>query len=203
MVLVTTPVSSCGGLSGLGTSCSGDFSPEMTFHQECAHLCFCASLLPGCRLPAVTVEPGGCWKLGRGPLPTQRGAPDAPGPASPGLTSAFHSIFMYVPKLKHFNNYSQEAAQIVQREPMSPPASFPQGTTVWVYVPPPQHCEPASVVTPAVPDPVPHLWRCVVSGVLKCGMAEFGGFLPSLRTPDPTQAMSAGPSFACRQVLHV
>lgn len=156
----------------------------MTFLQERAHLCFCASLLPGCRLPAVTVEPGGCWKLGRGPLPTQRGAPDAPSLTSPGLTSAFRSIFMYVPKVKLFNNCSQEAAQIVQREPMFPPAGFSQGTTVWVYVPT-QHCEPPSVVTPAVPDPVPHLWRHVVSGVLKRGMAEFGGFLPSLRTPDP------------------
>lgn len=127
---------------------------------------------------------GWCWKLGRGPLPTQHGAPDAPSLTSPGLTSAFRSIFMYVPKVKLFNNCSQEAAQIVQREPMSPPAGFSQGSTVWVYVPT-QHCEPPSVVTPAVPDPVPHLWRRVVSSVLKRGMAEFGGFLPSLRTPDP------------------
>lgn len=87
----------------------------MTFLQKRAHLCFCASLLPGCRLPAVTVEPGGCWKLGHSPLPTQRGAPDAPSLTSPGLTSAFRSIFMYAPKVKLFNNSSQEAAQIVQR----------------------------------------------------------------------------------------
>lgn len=94
--------------------------------------------------------------------------------------------FLYVPKLKKLlNNYSREATQVVQRDPMTPT----QGTAWWVYVPA-WHHETPSVVTPPSPScmSVEHHFRWSIT-------RDYGiwGFLFSLCTPNLGRLCLQGP----------
>lgn len=91
-----------------------------------------------------------------------------------------------MPKLKKLlNNYSREATQVVQRDPMTPT----QGTAWWVYVPA-WHHETPSVVTPPSPScmSVEHHFRWSIT-------RDYGiwGFLFSLCTPNLGRLCLQGP----------